>query len=269
MKKLVTAACALVAASAFAVESANIVGYQELTTRTGASFELLGSTFIPVGSANLGATGTLLDAIKPGGTFTFGDDSIVVFENGYTQFEATYFGAAIAAEVGIDEGWWDISCLEDEQFPASRCYNAYVLPYGSAVAFKRGLSGSKLKVAGEVLQANFTAPAPYAFNLVPNTSPKDITLFDLKAAGTFTFGDDSIVVFEDGYTQFECTYFGAAIATEVGIDEGWWDIACLDDEQFPASRCYNAYVLPAGVSIAFKKGLSGSRLSIPNPIPEE
>ncbi len=251
------------------VQSANTVGFQDVGTRTGSEFELIGSTFIPVGSANLGATVTLFDAIKPGGSFTFEGDSIIVFENGYKQFEATYMDAAIAAEAGIVEGWWDKSCLESEQFPAEKCRNAYVLPYGSAVALSRGSSGAKLKFAGEVLQANFTAPAPYDFNLVPNSSPKDITLFAIKPAGTFSFEGDSIIVFENGYKQFEATYMDAAIAVEAGIDEGWWDKSCLDSEQFPAEKCRNAYSVPAGVSFAFSKGGANSRLSIPNPLPAE
>ena len=150
MKKLVTAACALVAASAFAVESANIVGYQDIGTRTGASYESIGSTFIPVGSANLGATVTLFDAIKPGGTFSYENDSIVVFENGYKQFEATYLDAAIAAEVGIADGWWDKSCITDESFPAEKCRNTYVIPAGVAVDFKRGLSNSRLAIPNPI-----------------------------------------------------------------------------------------------------------------------
>ncbi len=251
------------------VQSANIVGFQDLTTRTGADFELLGSTFIPVGSENLGASVTLFDAIKPGGTFSWENDSIVVFENGMTQFECTYIDAATASEVGIAEGWWDKSCIEAEAFPAEKCRNSYVLPFGSAVAFKRALANSKLKVAGEVLQANFTAPAPYDFNLVPNTSPKDISLFAVKPAGSFSWENDSIVVFENGMTQFEATYIDAATAGEVGIAEGWWDKSCIEAEAFPAEKCRNTYTLPAGISFAFKRALTASRLSIPNPIPAE
>ena len=257
------------AASAFAVESANIVGYQDIGTRAGAEFELLGSTFIPVGSANLGATVTLFDAIKPGGTFSWENDSIIIFANGYKQFECTYIDAATAAEYNFDEAWWDTSCIEAESFPAEKCRNSYVLPYGSAVAFSKGLSGSKLKFAGEVLQANFTAPAPYEFNLVPNTSPKDIALFAVKPAGTFSWENDSIIVFENGYKRFECTYIDAATAAEYNFDEGWWDTSCILEESFPVEKCRNAYSLPSGVSFAFNRASSGSRLSIPNPLPAE
>ena len=128
------------------VQSANIVGFLDATTRTGADYELLGSTFIPVGSADVGATVTLFNAIKPGGTFTFEADSIVVFENGYKQFEVTYFDAAIAAEVGIAEGWWDKSCLENEQFPAEKCRNAYQLPAGVSFAFKKGGTNARISI---------------------------------------------------------------------------------------------------------------------------
>ena len=128
------------------VESANIVGFQDIGTRTGADFELLGSTFIPVGSANLGATVTLFDAVKPAGTFTLGEDSIIVFENGMKQFEVTYIDAATATEVEIAEGWWDTSCIESEAFPAEKCRNAYQIPTGVSFAFSKGLSGSRVSI---------------------------------------------------------------------------------------------------------------------------
>ncbi len=45
MKKLVTAACALVAASAFAVESANVVGYTTVSFQDGQQYQLVGIGF--------------------------------------------------------------------------------------------------------------------------------------------------------------------------------------------------------------------------------
>ena len=51
MKKLVTAACALVAASAFAVESENVVGYQDITVKPG--FNCISLNFDAVGGGGI------------------------------------------------------------------------------------------------------------------------------------------------------------------------------------------------------------------------
>ena len=54
MKKLVTAACALVAASAFAVESANVVGYTTVSLQDGQEYQLLGIPFESVSNRENG-----------------------------------------------------------------------------------------------------------------------------------------------------------------------------------------------------------------------
>ena len=95
MKKLVTAACALVAASAFAVESANIVGYQSDASEAGFNWVALDFATIGQNSGTLGAI-----SLDPESAVGYADNIQILGAKGNTL--ATYFWVNEDDEVEVD-----------------------------------------------------------------------------------------------------------------------------------------------------------------------
>ncbi len=245
------------AASAFAVESANIVGYQDFTG-TG-SFNFTVATFLPVGTD--GSTMTLGNIVG-NDNFKAGSDYINLFtSSGDFITDATYSNPTDAARWGIDPGWYSIDDYNDE---AENNLNNTSIPYGMGIAFCPVSSGAGLKYVGEVKQAANTLPAPGTFNLVGNTSPVDITLGDITGNDSFKAGSDYINLFTNtGDFITDATYSNPTDAARWGIDPGWYSIDDYNDE---AENNLNNTSIPAGAGFAFCPVTSGARLIVTNPM---
>ncbi len=89
MKKLVTAACALVAASAFAVQSANIVGYA--TKAAGQGYNYVTPSFVDVGYNTYMLGGITLEGDD---VEEFGDNLQIFDEGGNTAMQFLWLGGA-------------------------------------------------------------------------------------------------------------------------------------------------------------------------------
>ena len=246
------------AASAFAVESANIVGYQDFTGE--GSFNLTVATFLPVGTD--GSTMTLGDIVG-NAAFKPGTDYINLYTStGDFIMNATYSNPTDAASWGITPGWYTRADYEGD---AVNNLNSTAIPYGSGVAFVRTTSGAALKYVGELKQAENTLPAPGSFNLVGNTSPKDITLGDIVGNAAFKPGTDYINLYTStGDFIKNATYSNPTDAASWGIAPGWYTRA---DYEGDAVNNLNNTPIPAGSGFAFVKTTSAARLIIANPIP--
>ena len=145
MKKLVTAACALVAASAFAVESANIVGYQDKPLGVGESTWTC-PTFSPIGGISNSFT---LGDIVPNANFAAFEDTIQFCDaGGNWEDQLTYVSAAWLAGNDLDTslaGWYDLydEALEDN-------LNATGLPFGKAFCAISSYEGAAITIPSAI-----------------------------------------------------------------------------------------------------------------------
>ena len=125
---------------AFAVDSANIVGFQDFTG-TG-SFNFTVATFLPIGTD--GSTMTLGN-ITGNASFVPGTDFIDLFTStGDFITDATYSDPADAAYWNIDPGWYS---REDYNNDAENNLNSTALPAGAGFAFCKTTSTARLIVA--------------------------------------------------------------------------------------------------------------------------
>ena len=137
MKKLVTAACALVAGMVLAeggIESANIVGYIEKGFTPEQNNDAV-ATFGMVGGEDLDGNIVLGDITANDDFSIVNGDVLMVYIGGEEQFQASYFSRDLLDSIGYEttaEGWWDVeaagdmSLLEDPTY----CYNDFALAAG-------------------------------------------------------------------------------------------------------------------------------------------
>ncbi len=191
MKKLVTAIalCAAVSAAYAAVESSNIVGYNNTTGENGAS--LYSPMFIPVG----GGTPTLGD-IK--GNFVENSDTIQILDNTlvattvYTWVDVTYSGNP---PVWSSDGGTDDS--------------AVVIPRGAAVIISS--ESATILNAGQVQTGTLQIVCGTGATVLGNPTPKTITLGSISFTDLVENSDtiqllDNTLVATTVYTWVDVTY---------------------------------------------------------------
>jgi hypothetical protein len=109
---------ALVAVSAFAVESANTVGFQEKPLNVGYTDAC--SEFWPVGSLDGVDT---IGRVVPNANFVSGEDTVEIYdEDGDSAYYLVYISAAFIARyhLSCEAGWYDFddgdfeTCLNDD-----------------------------------------------------------------------------------------------------------------------------------------------------------
>ena len=255
MKKVMFGLAAAAAISAFAIESANVVGYK--TTNSGTSLYLTGGMcFVTCGSTD----GTFrLGDMKLEGS-TWGSDWIQ-FINPLTSAvdstkNATYYSAAEAIADGgtADEAEWeniDEDCLDDVTYPIG---TAFLTSFAS--------TGVTITYSGEVnLNAAYSTidctGKPYAY--VANPYPGDLTAGDIKLVNS-TWGTDWIQFINPATSAVDSTknitYYSAAEAIADGgsaDDAEWEDIDenCKDDTSILMGSGFLCSFGSANVQILF------------------
>ena len=240
MKRLMIAASvAICAAAGFALESANIVGYQ--TVSTNATYYSGGATFLPVGATT--ASLTLAD-IKAEGMDPFGDMiQFLSTDAAKPTLMATYIDAAtaVALEDPALEGWWD------KDAPGEVSYDSASVDAGTAFlcSFSSG-NTVKFTYAGQVTTGKRTisVPAGTVSPFLCNLQPVNLKLGDIEANGMDPFGDMIQYLSTDAAKPYVlATYIDAAtaVALEDPNLKGWWD------KDAPGEISYNDVDLPAGM----------------------
>ena len=135
MKKLAfCAAAAALSTSLLAVESSNIVGYQNKSLTAGGN-AFVCQTIVPVG-ADLG-TVTLGDFVPSNGAdgWAYDTDFLATLKvNGNKDHEYGYLSPYWANKYFEDEqaGWYDLSVCQDEEFDGATKKNDVQIPAGQA-----------------------------------------------------------------------------------------------------------------------------------------
>ena len=250
-------AVAAMAGAALAVESKNVVGYQNFGGF--GNFNLTAITFEPIG----GETFTL-GQIKVNDKFDNGGDYISIWSGGTKQYEASYLNAEDAADEGVDEGWYLRTDFDAWSF--SHCKNSEELAKGKGIVFHRGTTGAALKYSGQVQASDEVFTGFGNFNITANTTAKTITLGQIKVNNKFDNGGDYISIWSGGTKQYEASYLNAEDAADEGVDEGWYLRADFDAWSF--THCKNDESLPPGKGFVFHRGTTGAAIILPSPLAE-
>ena len=238
MKKLMIAAsAALCATVGFAVESANVVGYQTFTpdTAAGRQFVMVATQFAPINST---------------GKWTFTGD---VFGQDLEEGDGIYFFDKDLEDrvyyffLGFDKGvpqwskqWLDGLTGEDREdtvssIEVSKGETLYWLPSDGEASVT--VSGQTDDVTGSVV-INFPDSAPY--NLV-NPFPIDTTLNDLAA---FFIEGDNLYIFDE---ELEDRVYYFYLGPADGWSKQWLDGLTGEDREDT----------PAGSTVVLKAGQGG------------
>ena len=176
MKKLMIAGVVgLCAAVTFGLESANVVGYQEVATPAGYSMR------VPTFKALIGSF--KISDIKVTGALGAGSDSV--------------------QKVNADGSWGDMYCyltmdgtgwLEDGWYKADQVTpvdDNDIIGVGEAL-FVSAASDISFTYSGEVLSGKPVVSAATGYSMVGNPTPIQIKISDIKVAGALGAGSDSI-----------------------------------------------------------------------------
>lgn len=221
MKKVMFGLAAAAAISAFAIESANVVGYA--TPSLGANANLASVPFDMVGDEGMD-----IQNIKPAGDDIYGGAITLKLLNDDLSDKAEYFFyPAAEAPDGGEDGWWD-----------ENVENRVVKTFapGEGFILVNGLENGKTTYSGQVMVGKPTWEIAPNANLAGNITPIDLDVQDIKVGtgvdseGNLTDENDEIyggaisikLLNDDLSDDVEYFYYPAAEAPDGG-ENGWWD----------------------------------------------
>jgi hypothetical protein len=224
MKKLVTVFALCAGLSAYAVESANVVGYQTINIPAG--FSASATTFVTVGGDG---TKCLLGDIKGNAAFHLQSIQLLSSDGaGSVILTATYFDGL---------GWFDNN---------DNLVNNTELKKGEAFIVSTGATGATLTFMGEVRATTFSVAIANGFTLMGNSLPRDITLGEITANAAFHL--QSIQLLSSDGT-------GSVILTATYFDGlGWFD---------NNDNLVNSTIINSSSSFVVSTGVTGAQLIFP------
>ena len=258
MKKLIFAAAAVAGMGAFALESANVVGYSA-TDYTTTGFKAYVGQF--GGTDKQDAEMTLGD-IKPNAVFEWGSDELqLLTTQGATDSVYYYAAPELAAENEMEAGWWLVDFGEPVEVA-----NDVIVPFGSSVVLNIGTIGAGMVSSGEVKKGSpAIAVTQTGFNCLGNATPADCTLGDIVPNENLMWGDDELqTLAADGSTQAVYYYAAPELAAENEMEAGWW----LVDFGEPVEVA-NSLPIAAGEGFLLNCASSGVELNMPQVLAAE
>lgn len=280
MKKMLTISAALVCGAVMAIESANVVGYNTLTT-DGTKSPTIGLSFLPV----TGTQAKLGDFIPENGTMSPDDDMLQVIDS--TSLNAinlfVYCDKATADFIAEDNGeaagsydeligWWDgfAGIGEDDAamngFPVNPGFG-FMGYFESGNIIKFISSGSAPTKATSITTDGTKSPT------IINYVPKTLTLGNIVPVdGTMSPDDDMLQLIDSTSLNAVKLYIYCDKTTADFIAEdngeaagsydeliGWWDgfagigedDASYNDEEVPAGTGFMGY-FESGNEITFQ-----------------
>ena len=207
MKKLMFTAALAACGAAFAIESANVVGYQTKTTVPG--FNFLAPTFTPInGTGNVNIQDIKLDSTT---AESWSDNLQILDEGGAT---VSTYGYATAEESGFDKDGW----LDEEGNYAENI----TIPYGAGILIDSA-NDSSVTFSGQVSDTDSEIVSVAGFNFTGNNTPVEIDIQDIKLdAATAESWSDNLQILDEGGATIATD--GFATAEESGFEkDGWLD----------------------------------------------
>ncbi len=176
------------AAVTFGLESANVVGYQNIDV-VGGGFNYLTPTFLPVNGGDIDLQDIKLDP----NTATEYGDNIQIWDEG---------GALLSNYIYVGGAW-----SEDWATPVE----GVTIKAGSSFVIE-ATADTKVTFSGAVATADTTVEGVSGFNMVGNASPVDIDIQSIKLGEGATEYGDNIQIWDNG---------GALIANYIYVGGAW------------------------------------------------
>ena len=205
MKKLMIAGVAgLCAAVTFGLESANVVGYQEVSTPAGYSMR------VPTFKA---LTGNFkISDIKVSGALGAGNDSVQKV-NADGSWGDMYYYLTMDGTGWLEDGWYkadQATPVDDDDF----------IGIGEALFVSAG-SDMTFTYAGEVLSGKPVVNVATGYSMVGNPTPIQINVSDIKVSGALGAGNDSVQkVNADG--SWGDMYYYLTMDGTGWLEDGWY-----------------------------------------------
>ena len=250
------------AASAFAVESANTVGYFDKALAN-SEYTWTCPTFTGIGGQAVSFT---LGQLVPNDNFAGFEDNIQFCDaEGNWEDQLTYISAAFIEEneiEGVNPGWF---ALDDEELETP--LNNTVVPFAKGFCAYSGYDNVAIRFAGEVPQvATSVALANSEYTWMGNASVANLTLGQIVPNANFAGFEDNIQFCDAaGDWEDQLTYVSAAFIEEneiEGVNPGWF---ALDDEELETPL--NSTPVAAGKAFCAYSGYDGVAITIPSPMP--
>ena len=263
-KWLVSISAAVAAAGAIAVDSQNVVGYQDKPLGNG-EITWTCPTFAPVGTN----TSFTLGQLVANDIFDAFSDTIQFCDNGGNWEEAlTYVSQAWLdgndiGEEGYTVGWYAYS---DEELATP--LNDTVVPFAKGFAAQAGREGVAIRFSGEVAEdISEVSLGNGEITWMGNASVATNLLGSIKGNDTFDAFSDTIQFCDNGGNWEEAlTYVSQAWLDgndigEEGYTVGWY---AYSDEELTTPL--NDTVVPNGKAFAAQAGRNGVTITIPSPM---
>ena len=265
MKKMMFGLAAAAAIGAFAIESANVVGYQAKELAYGLN-DFVVQTFLPMGKTV--ATTKLGDISVTEEWDPLGDFIATLQVSGDVDTGYTYLIKAYAEALGGDvAGWYKSEEVDAGDVSVSGVQDDVVLPYTQGfLAFNN--SGAKLQFAGEVVAGDTELATALGLNAFSgNASPVDITLADLTVSDDWDpLGDYIATLQPSGDVDKGYTYLIKAYAEALGGDvAGWYLSEEVDGGDVSVSGVQNDVVISAGQALLIFQN-SGATITLPSAL---
>ena len=238
MKKLMIAAVAVACGSVFALESANIVGYQDYPLAKG--YNLYSPVF-----ESLNETMSLQELKLKGEAITGGGANFICLLDNDGVFQGSYGWWTPGDGTGAEEGCWfdgDAWSMIEETVGAGQGFYIYSEDEGLSV-----------QSSGSVKLTAYSKELAKGYNLVGNCSPADLDIQNIKLVGeTVTGGGANFICLLDNDGVFQGSYGWWTPGDGTGAEEGCWfdgDAWSMIEDTVAAGQGLYIYAEDAGLKL--------------------
>lgn len=277
MKKLMFTAAVAAAMGAFAIESANVVGYTTKSTPQGKF--MIGTVPFETTDGDMDIN-KLISGFTPV-TIDWSLDEYTLFRNLAAQLQI-WNGSNYDTAYYVSNAWFDDG-TEEGDYKEGWCdgdgllLEDYEFTPGGAYWVKNVPDSNSLTVAGQIKAASsVNVSCPTSFTLTGNAFPVDIQLNEgtqMTSANitpvAIDWESDDYTVFRDAATQLQI-WNGTVYDTAYYVSNAWYDNGTPDGD-YKAGWCdgdgllWENYTIPAGNGFWVKATSGACTLTFDNP----
>ena len=228
MKKILAAFTAAAAVSAMAIDSSNIVGYQEVSVPAGSSMRT--ATFKAI-SGNY-----KISDIKVNGAAGGGADTAQKI-NADGSWGALYYYLTMDGTGYVEDGWYK------DDYGGDAVTDADVLGFGEAFQITAS-SNFTVTYAGQVVAGNPTVSVPMGSSMAGNPTPVEVKMSEITVTGASGGGADTAQKINANGSWGALYYYLTMDGTGY-VEDGWYK------DDYGGDAVTDADVLAPGESLQF------------------